>query len=86
LAIANDWTILHADGGIALFDLSDISLETSAFKNNLGAGRFSLQSTSTDLLVHFSSVPEPTATLALIAAALIATRRSSRANSDRITV
>ncbi len=69
------WPILHASDGIAGFDPADISLDTSAFNNNPGAGHFSIESTSTDLLVHFSAVPEPTALAIFAAAGALGLRR-----------
>jgi autotransporter-associated beta strand protein len=69
------WPILHASDGIAGFDLSELALDTSAFKNNLGTGHFSIESTSTDLLVHFSPVPEPSALVICVAAGALGLRR-----------
>jgi hypothetical protein len=46
-----------------------------AFKNNPGAGHFSIESTSTDLLIHFSAVPEPTALAIFAAAGALGLRR-----------
>jgi autotransporter-associated beta strand protein/T5SS/PEP-CTERM-associated repeat protein len=80
------WDILHADAGIAGADPLELVLDTSNFKNNLNGGQFSLEPTSTDLLVHFSSVPEPAAMLAVVAATLLATRRVPKPHSDRTTV
>ncbi len=73
-----NWPILHADGGIVGFDPSDISLDTSGFKNGLGTGRFLLDSTSTDLVLRFSSVPEPQICVLSLLAAVSFTRRRPR--------
>ncbi len=70
------WPILHASGGILGFDPSGLTLDTSAFKNNLGFGHFSLESTSTDLAIHFSSVPEPVVlSMAALAVGSVSRRR-----------
>jgi fibronectin-binding autotransporter adhesin len=80
------WVILHADNGITGLDPTEIVLDTSAFKNNLGSGRFSLSSTANELAIHFSSVPEPTALLGFFAATLLSNRRPRRRQPDRTTV
>jgi len=54
-----DWSILHADAGITGFDASKFAVDASGFKNDLAGGHFFLQSTSNDLSIHFSPVPEP---------------------------
>jgi hypothetical protein len=61
------WPILHADGGIVGLDPSELAIDTFAFKRDLAGGHFSLQSTQSDLSIHFSSVPEP----GLLAASLL---------------
>jgi hypothetical protein len=68
------------------FDASEVALDISGFKNNLGSGHFSLSSTANDLSIRFSAVPEPAAMLAFFAATLIIHRRPGRRHTDRITV
>ena len=70
-----DWTILHADGGITGFDPSELALDTSGFKNSLGIGQFSLESTPTDLIIHFSNVPEPISVALFAFAGIFAAHR-----------
>ena len=64
-----DWPILHASDGIAGLDAANLVLDLSNFRNSRGSGQFSLQSTSSDLSIHFSSVPEPTMALSVCALA-----------------
>jgi autotransporter-associated beta strand protein len=76
------WPILHADGGITGFDPSELILDTSSFKNPIGSGRFSIQSSPTDIVITFSAVPEPPAlSLIVITAIAAAHRRRFRINS-----
>jgi autotransporter-associated beta strand protein len=70
----HSWTILHATGGISGFDPTEVYLDTSSFRNSIGAGHFSIQTSATDIAIHFSAVPEP-ATLALMAAMMLLTTR-----------
>jgi MYXO-CTERM domain-containing protein len=69
------WVILQAAGGITGFDPAEISLDTSGFKNSLGGGRFHISSTSTELSLNFSAVPEPAAMALAGAAASFMLRR-----------
>jgi len=55
-------------------DPGAISLDISGFKNPL-AGQFSLESSTTDLTVHYSAVPEPSAVFVLALLASTARRR-----------
>jgi hypothetical protein len=71
------WPILHADAGIIGLDQSALALDTSGFKSSIGGGDFSLQSSDTDLVVHFSAVPEP-AVMGLVAVAACVARRKRR--------
>ena len=57
------WPILQATDGITGFDRAALVLDTSAFKNPF-AGHFFLESTATDLAVHYSFVPEPSSVFA----------------------
>ena len=66
-----------ADAGIVGFGPSELALDISGFKHNLGAGHFSLQSTANDLTLHFSAVPEP-ASLAVSLLFSLATLRHRR--------
>jgi autotransporter-associated beta strand protein len=72
------WPILQADGGILGLDPSLLALDTSAFENDLASGHFSLQSTGSELSIHFSAIPEPAAVISLTVGALfsLAKRRS----------
>ncbi len=69
------WTILHSSGGIMGFDDPQIAFDTSAFKDPIGAGGFSLETTASDIVIRFSAVPEPTTSgLIALAAALMSAR------------
>jgi autotransporter-associated beta strand protein len=72
------WPILHASDGILNFDPAQFSLDTSAFKNPLASGRFSLSSTSTDITLNFSAVPEPGALTLLVTTVAILSSRTRR--------
>jgi fibronectin-binding autotransporter adhesin len=72
------WPILHASDGVVGFDPSELSLDTSAFKNPLASGHFYLEPTPTDLVVHFSPVPEPAALSLLVVSTITALRRPRR--------
>jgi autotransporter-associated beta strand protein len=71
------WPILHASDGIIGFDASELTLDTLGFKNNLGGGHFTIENSNSDLVVHFSAVPEP-AVMGLVAAAAGVARRRRR--------
>jgi fibronectin-binding autotransporter adhesin len=72
-----DWTILHASDGIGGFDPSEIFIDTSAFRNDLAGGHFSIIENQNDLVAHFASaVPEPTLTcMLLVSLGLLGLRR-----------
>jgi autotransporter-associated beta strand protein len=72
-----DWTILHASDGIGGFDLSEIFIDTSAFRNDLAGGHFSIIENQNDLVAHFATaVPEPTlAWMLLVSLGLLGLRR-----------
>jgi hypothetical protein len=72
------WLILHSTNGIIDFDAPRLALDVSAFKNSLGSGHFSMESSSSDLVIHFSSVPEPGAHLSIITGTLAGLWRASR--------
>jgi hypothetical protein len=79
-----DWIILHAQDGIAGLDPAAISLDTSAFKNSLASGHFSIISNQNQLSVHFTAVPEPSLVLGLPAGAcLLFGRRRHLRNQER---
>jgi autotransporter-associated beta strand protein len=73
-----DWIILHTTDGISNFDPAAISLDTSAFKNNLFGGHFSIISTQNDLAVHFSAVPEPSLALGILGILALCSRPRTR--------
>jgi fibronectin-binding autotransporter adhesin len=72
-----DWTILHASDGIGGFDPSEIFIDTSAFRNDLAGGHFSIIENQNDLVAHFATaVPEPTlAWMLLVSLGLLGLRR-----------
>ena len=61
------WPILRASAGLSGFDPSEIAMDTSAFKNSLDGGHFTLESSDKELSVHFLAVPEPSVALLVIA-------------------
>jgi autotransporter-associated beta strand protein/T5SS/PEP-CTERM-associated repeat protein len=77
------WSVLHAIDGIINFDPSAISLDTSAFKNDLSGGHFSIISSQNDLSVHFTSVPEPLSAVGLLASTCLLCARRPRGRLGR---
>ena len=65
------WPILHA-AAIENLESSQLALDPSGFKNPLNGGHFSLESTSNDLIMHFSAIPEPASVIILLSGALFA--------------
>ena len=61
------WLIAEASGGISGFDPDEITIDTTAFTNNLGGGHFSVSQEGNQVYLNFTPVPEPS-TLALLAA------------------
>ena len=64
------WTIASASGGINGFDPVDFTIDASGFENSLGTGSFFLSADSSNLMLNFTPVPEPS-TYALMAAGLV---------------
>lgn len=75
------WEIVATTGGITGFDPSEFSFATSTFQNSFGGSfNVSLSSDGKDLMLNYSSVPEPSASLlALVAGGWLLGRRRRRA-------
>jgi hypothetical protein len=72
------WLILHSQNDPPI-DLSQLSLDTSAFFNSHSAGSFALSSVGGDVYINFTSVPESYSAAWLAGfAALIFRRRNVR--------
>ena len=71
------WEILNARDGIGGLDSDLLALDVSGFKADFGSGRFWFASTTNDLVINFSAVPEPAAAMLLlmIASSLLVRRR-----------
>jgi hypothetical protein len=52
------WTLASA-ATITGFSASDFTINTHAFANGLGSGRFFISATGTDIFLNFTPVPEP---------------------------
>jgi len=69
------WEILNARDGIGGLDSDLLALDVSGFKADFGSGRFWFASTTNDLVINFSAVPEPAAMLLLMIASSLLVRR-----------
>ena len=63
------WLIAQTSGGVSGFNAAEISIDTSAFANNVGGGRFSVSQQGDQVFLNYV-VPEP-GTLVLLGAAAL---------------
>lgn len=56
---SNSWTLATASGGVTNFDTSKVTIDTSAFTNDIGGGVFELAQAGTNLVLNYLAALMP---------------------------